>query len=53
MVKNAENLEKRVYKVPEDIDSQIAQLKLEAMNIHIDELTDEQIAYLNSWEEGT
>jgi adenosylhomocysteinase len=53
MVRNAENLENSVYKVPEDIDSQIAKLKLEAMNVQIDELTAEQIAYLNSWEEGT
>jgi len=53
MVKNAEKLENKVYSVPEDIDMEIARLKLEAMGIEIDVLTPEQIAYLNSWEEGT
>jgi len=53
MVKNAEKMENKVYSVPEDIDKEIARLKLEAMNIQIDTLTAEQLAYLNSWEEGT
>ncbi|MFC1878866.1 adenosylhomocysteinase [Chloroflexota bacterium] len=53
MVKNSQNLEKKVYGVPGEIDRHIAELKLEAMNINIDTLTEEQIAYLNSWEEGT
>jgi adenosylhomocysteinase len=53
MVKNAEKLDKKVYSVPEDIDKEIARLKLEAMNILIDTLTPEQVTYLNSWEEGT
>ncbi len=46
-------LEKKVYSVPEEIDRQIALLKLEAMGVHIDTLSDEQRKYLNSWEEGT
>jgi len=53
MVKNAEKLEKRVYAVPEEIDAEIARIKLEAMNVNIDVLTEEQVKYLNSWEEGT
>ncbi|HJW90489.1 MAG TPA: adenosylhomocysteinase [Anaerolineales bacterium] len=53
MVKNADRLEKRVYSVPEEIDKNIARLKLEAMGVQIDALTAEQVAYLNSWEEGT
>ena len=53
MVKNADKLEKRVYSVPADIDAEIARIKLEAMGVHIDTLTDEQVKYLNSWEEGT
>jgi len=53
MVKNAEKLEKMVYPVPEDIDREIARIKLDAMGVEIDTLTEEQIAYLNSWEEGT
>ena len=42
-----------VYSVPEDIDKEIARLKLESMNISIDVLTPEQEKYLNSWEMGT
>ncbi|MGW8142963.1 MAG: adenosylhomocysteinase [Anaerolineales bacterium] len=53
IVKNAEILEKKVYSVPEEIDRDIARLKLAAMGVAIDTLTEEQIAYLNSWEEGT
>jgi adenosylhomocysteinase len=53
MVKNASQLEKRVYSVPAEIDAEIARLKLQAMGINIDVLTDEQLKYLNSWEEGT
>jgi len=53
MVKNASKLEKKVYSVPEEIDKEIARLKLEAMGVKIDTLTPEQSAYLNSWEEGT
>ena len=53
MLKNAAKLEKKVYSVPEDIDTEIARLKLNGMGILIDELTDEQVKYLNSWEEGT
>jgi adenosylhomocysteinase len=53
MTKHADELENQVYRVPEDIDSEIARLKLESMNVQIDRLTEEQIAYLNSWEEGT
>ncbi len=46
-------LEKKVYNVPDDIDREVARLKLETMGIRIDELTSEQKAYLASWEEGT
>jgi len=53
MVKNAKTLEKRVYSVPEEVDAEIARIKLAAMGIHIDDLTPEQSKYLNSWEEGT
>jgi adenosylhomocysteinase len=50
---NAATLEKRVYDVPDEIDKEVAQLKLHAMGIAIDTLTAEQERYLNSWEEGT
>jgi adenosylhomocysteinase len=53
MAKNYDKLENKVYSIPEDIDKEIARLKLEAMNVKIDKLTKEQIKYLNSWEEGT
>jgi adenosylhomocysteinase len=53
MVKNGKMLEKRVYSVPDDIDKEIARLKLEAMKVKIDTLTAQQVAYLGSWEEGT
>ncbi len=53
MKKMAGKLELKVYGVPEEIDSQIALLKLKAMGIEIDTLTPEQIKYLQSWEMGT
>jgi adenosylhomocysteinase len=53
MVKNAKTLEKRVYSVPAVVDAEIARIKLSAMGVKIDELTPEQVKYLNSWEEGT
>jgi len=53
MVKNRGKLEPRVYPVPEEIDKQVARLKLSSMGIDIDSLTQEQEKYLTSWEEGT
>jgi adenosylhomocysteinase len=53
MVKNHASLEKRVYPVPEEIDREVARLKLHAMGIEIDSLTAEQDAYLHSWQQGT
>ncbi|HAD06486.1 MAG TPA: adenosylhomocysteinase [Anaerolineaceae bacterium] len=53
MVKHAAELKKQVYSVPAEIDSEIARLKLAAMGVEIDVLTEEQVRYLNSWEEGT
>jgi len=50
---NASKLERRVYDVPDDIDKEVARLKLRAMGIAIDTLTEEQQRYLTSWEEGT
>jgi adenosylhomocysteinase len=51
--KNADKLAKQVYSVPEEIDKNIAKLKLASMGINIDILTAEQVKYLGSWEEGT
>ena len=53
MVKHGRELEKKVYSVPEEIDREIARLKLASMGIEIDTLTEEQERYLRSWEEGT
>ncbi|MCK4666479.1 adenosylhomocysteinase [Candidatus Dependentiae bacterium] len=53
ILKNAKKLEKKVYKLPDELDINIANLKLKTMGIKIDKLTPEQIEYLNSWELGT
>ncbi len=53
IARNHEGLEQRVYGVPQEIDSEVARLKLQAMGVEIDELTPEQEAYLTSWEQGT
>ena len=53
MVKNAKKLQKKVYPVPDEIDREIARLKLKNMGVAIDKLTAEQEKYLASWEEGT
>jgi adenosylhomocysteinase len=53
VVQNATSLEKKVYPVPEEIDTEIARLKLETMGVAIDELSEEQAKYLASWDEGT
>ena len=53
VARNAKTLEHKVYDVPEEIDAEVARLKLHAMGIQIDTLTDEQRKYLSSWEEGT
>ncbi len=53
LVKNRASLSNKVYSVPGDIDREIARLKLAGMKVDIDTLSPEQVAYLNSWEEGT
>jgi adenosylhomocysteinase len=53
MVRNHETLEKKVYVVPDEIDREIARLKLASMGIVIDTPTPEQQKYMSSWEEGT
>jgi adenosylhomocysteinase len=52
-VQHAPELERRVYPVPEEIDKEIARLKLATMGVEIDRLTEEQERYLASWQEGT
>jgi len=53
VVTNAASLERRVYPVPSEIDSEIARLKLATLGVEIDTLTEEQAKYLASWDEGT
>jgi adenosylhomocysteinase len=53
MLKMGKQLKGEVYNVPEDIDREIARLKLKAMGVAIDTLTPEQSAYLNEWSLGT
>lgn len=53
LVDHKGQLENRVYTVPAEVDQEIARIKLDAMGIKIDKLTDEQATYLDSWEEGT
>ena len=53
VVKNHAQMENRVYDVPDELDDSIAVLKLQALGVAIDELTDEQETYLNSWTMGT
>jgi adenosylhomocysteinase len=53
IVKNAKTLEKKVYPVPDEMDREIARIKLESIGCSIDTLTDKQVKYLSSWEEGT
>ncbi len=53
IVREAATLEKKVYPVPTDIDEEIARLKLTAVGMEIDTLTQEQVKYLSSWEMGT
>jgi adenosylhomocysteinase len=53
LAKQAGRLERRVYDVPAEIDGEVARLKLRAMGVEIDTLTEEQRRYLESWEEGT
>lgn len=53
ILKHGRELERKVYDVPQEIDQEIARLKLRAMGVEIDVLTPEQEAYLNEWTLGT
>jgi len=53
LVKNKGKLKSEVILLPEEIDDNIAGLQLEAMGLSIDEMTPEQVKYMNSWDEGT
>lgn len=53
LVKNKGRLNNKVYPVPEQIDREVAALKLKTMGISIEELTEEQLEYLSGWKHGT
>jgi adenosylhomocysteinase len=53
IVENHEKLEKKVYRLPEELDRKVAGLKLEVLGVKIDSLTEEQERYLSDWREGT
>lgn len=53
LVAQRESLERRVYPVPQDLDREVARMKLESMGVKVDRLTVEQEHYLASWSEGT
>ncbi len=53
IAENYEKLENRVYRLPEEIDRRVAKMKIESMGIEIDELSEEQLRYLNDWKIGT
>ena len=53
LAKRGGELDKKVYPVPEELDKEIARLKLKALGVEIDRLTSEQEEYLRSWKRGT
>ncbi len=53
LVKNQGKLEPGIHSIPKELDQEIARLKLQAMGIAIDTLTEDQVEYTNSWTTGT
>ncbi len=53
LAKEGKNLDKTVYELPAELDQELAQLKLKTMGMAIDELTEEQVAYLSDYSSGT
>lgn len=53
IVENSDSLEPKVYRLPDELDAEVARLKLESMGASLEMLTDEQSNYLSSWEHGT
>jgi len=50
---NVDDLEARIYTLPTEIDAEVARIKLEHLGGGVDSLTDDQVAYLSGWQEGT
>lgn len=53
LIENAGKLEPLIYTLPSEIDEEVARIKLEHLGGGLDRLTDEQVAYLSGWQEGT
>jgi adenosylhomocysteinase len=53
VAKHHAELERKVYVVPADIDAEVARLKLAALGITLDPMTEEQLRYVSSWQSGT
>ena len=53
LIKQGRDLQAQVYPVPRELDEHIARAKLDAMNMKIDQMTEEQRTYANSWKAGT
>ena len=53
LIENQENLEPRIYTLPKEIDDEVAAIKLTQLGGGLETLTDEQVAYLSGWQEGT
>jgi adenosylhomocysteinase len=53
LIKNQGKLEPNIHLLPEEIDEEIAKLKLAAMGVQIDQLSPEMVEYMNSWQTGT
>ena len=53
LVKNQDELESRIYTLPPEIDDEVATIKLQHLGGSLETLTDDQVAYLAGWQEGT
>jgi adenosylhomocysteinase len=53
IIENGAEYEAGVHEVPDDLDREVAEIKLAAEDVAIDDLTDEQDEYMNSWQHGT
>ncbi|MCL4332084.1 MAG: adenosylhomocysteinase [Candidatus Thermoplasmatota archaeon] len=53
LVKHHGDMESKVYEVPREIDNEVAMIKLRSLGIKLDNLSSEQLEYMNSWKEGT
>ena len=53
LVQNHGSLEPQIYTLPPEIDARVARIKLEALGFGLEELTEDQVAYLSGWQEGT